>query len=126
MNTKDYPEIKGLSPQLLVSNLDSSIRYYQLLGFEISFQYDDFYAGIAKDGYTVHLKLGNTVREERENRLKNEDLDIVFAVGKIQELYNAVEDLPVNIIQPLREMPYGREFYLTDPDGYLLGFIEQN
>jgi len=29
--------------------------------------------------------------------------------------------MPVNIIEPLREMPYGREFYITDPDGYILG-----
>jgi hypothetical protein len=25
---------------------------------------------------------------------------------------------------PLRSMPYGREFYVRDPDGYILGFVE--
>ena len=25
---------------------------------------------------------------------------------------------------PLRNMPYGREFYIRDPDGYILGFIQ--
>jgi hypothetical protein len=24
----------------------------------------------------------------------------------------------------LRHMPYGTEFYIRDPDGYILGFIE--
>jgi len=126
MNITDNIKITNLSPQLLVTSLDRSIQYYQLLGFESGFRYEDFYAAITKDGYSIHLKLGQPVKEERENRQKNEDLDIVLAVGEIRELYNRVKDLPVNIIQPLREMPYGLEFYLTDPDGYLLGFIEQN
>jgi hypothetical protein len=25
---------------------------------------------------------------------------------------------------PLRQMPYGKEFYVRDPDGYVLGFVE--
>jgi hypothetical protein len=25
---------------------------------------------------------------------------------------------------PLRHMPYGREFYVRDPDGYIPGFVE--
>ena len=25
---------------------------------------------------------------------------------------------------PLRQMPYGVEFYVRDPDGYVLGFVE--
>ena len=25
---------------------------------------------------------------------------------------------------PLRQMPYGRELYLKDPDGYILGFVQ--
>jgi hypothetical protein len=25
---------------------------------------------------------------------------------------------------PLRTMPYGIEFYLRDPDGYILGFVQ--
>ena len=25
---------------------------------------------------------------------------------------------------PLRKMPYGTEFYVRDPDGYILGFIQ--
>jgi predicted enzyme related to lactoylglutathione lyase len=31
---------------------------------------------------------------------------------------------PVQIVQPLREMPYGTEFYISDPDGYIISFIE--
>jgi len=126
MNTGDFLKIKDLSPQLLVTDFHNSITYYQLLGFGISYLYQDFYASITKDGYSINLKLGKPVKEERVNRRKNEDLDIVFAVENIEKLYDVIMEIPVNIIQPLREMPYGREFYLSDPDGYLLGFIESN
>jgi hypothetical protein len=29
----------------------------------------------------------------------------------------------IEIIQPLRAMPYGKEFYIADPDGYIIGFL---
>jgi hypothetical protein len=36
---------------------------------------------------------------------------------------DGVEDL-YEIIQPLCERPYGREFYIIDPDGYILAFLQ--
>jgi len=126
MNITQHLKIAGLSPQLLVINLDKTIEYYELLGFEVNFRYEDFYASVKKDGYSINLKLGKPVKEERERRLEDEDLDIVFSVEDIDKLYDVLRAFPVNIVQPLREMPYGREFYLADPDGYLLGFIESN
>jgi len=50
------------------------------------------------------------------------DLEIVFAIKKIRERYG----LTVNIVQPLREMPHGDEFYLAAPGDYLPGLIEPN
>jgi len=29
-----------------------------------------------------------------------------------------------SISVPLRQMPYGKELYVRDPDGYVLGFVE--
>ena len=34
----------------------------------------------------------------------------------------AVAGAPFSV--PLRTMPYGTEFYVRDPDGYILGFVE--
>lgn len=128
MTTNDrYLKIKGMSPQLLVADLNLSIAFYsQQLGFEIGFIYDDFYAGITNAGYSIHLKLGNPDREERTNRRKNEDLDITFSVADIARLYENLQSKSVEITQPLREMPYGREFYIADPNGYILAFVEEN
>jgi uncharacterized glyoxalase superfamily protein PhnB len=115
-----------MSPQLVVADIDRSIEYYSKnLGFEIEFRYEDFYAGIIKDGYSIHLKSGKPSIEIRKNKRENEHLDIVFSVNNIEPLFEELSNKFVEINQSLRTMPYGKEFYLTDPDGYIIAFIEQ-
>ena len=125
MDTITYFKIKKMSPQLLVADVDRSIEFYtKKLGFDVDFRYEDFYAGIIKDGYSIHLKAGKPSIEERENRRNNEDLDIVFSVDGIEDLFEQISGKSIEFIQPLREMNYGKEFYVADPDGYIIGFIE--
>jgi len=84
MDTAAHLKIKSLSPLLLVSDLERSVQFYNSLGFETAFVYEGFYAGSAKDGYSIHLKSGTPVTAEREIRQKNEDLDIVLSVEQIE------------------------------------------
>jgi len=126
MDTIAKSRIKKMSPQLLVSDLDSSMEFYtEKLGFDVDFRYENFYSGIIKEGCSIHLKLGNPVREERQNKRDNEDLDIVFSVQGIEDLYEEYSARSVEFTQPLRDMAYGKEFYVADPDGYILGFLEE-
>jgi predicted enzyme related to lactoylglutathione lyase len=125
MATKGYLKIKDMSPLLLVANHNHSQEFYtKNLGFQISFCYEDFYAGITKDGYIIHLKIGSPVIEERENRRKNKDIDITFSVERLEDLYEDIKSKSIEIIQPLREMSNGREFYISDPDGYIIPVVE--
>jgi len=118
-------ELKDLSPLFLVSDLERSITFYtQVLGFDIRFRYEDFYAGLGKDGFSIHLKSGQPIVGERENRKSNEHIDMTFLIGGIEKIYDDLTSHSVNIIQPLRDMPYGREFYISDPDGYIISFLE--
>jgi catechol 2,3-dioxygenase-like lactoylglutathione lyase family enzyme len=115
-----------MSPQFLVANLGRSIEFYtKKLGFEVEFRYEDFYAGIIKDGFSIHLKSGTPSAEERMNKRENEDLDIVFSVDGVEDLYNEYVNKSIEILQPLCERPYGKEFYILDPDGYVLAFLEE-
>ena len=124
MDTITYSKIKKMSPQILVTDIARSIEFYtKKLGFEVDFLYEDFYAGIIKDGYSIHLKLGKPSTEERKK--KNEDLDIVFSVEKVEDLYTELVNKSVEITQPLCDRPYGKEFYIADPDGYILAFLEE-
>jgi len=126
MDTATTSSIKKMSPQFLVSDFERSIQNYtKVLGFDLEFRYEDFYAGIIKDGYSIHLKCGQPSREERENKKENNDLDIVFSVDNVDALYEEYSQKPIEIIQPLCERPYGKEFYIADPDGYILAFLEE-
>ena len=126
MDTITYFKIKRMSPQLLVADVDRSIEFYtKKLGFDVDFRYEDFYAGIIKDGYSIHLKASKPSIEERENRRNNEDLDIIFSVDGIEGLYEELSNRSVEFSQSLRDMPYGKEFYVADPDGYIIAFLEE-
>ena len=114
-----------MSPQLVVADIDRSIQFYtKKLGFDIDFRYEDFYASIIKDGYSIHLKAGKPSFAEREDKRNNQDLDIVFSVDNIEYLYEELSNKSVEITQVLRSMPYGKEFYIADPDGYIISFLE--
>lgn len=127
MNTVIHSRIRNMSPQLLVADIDHAIEFYtKQLAFEVAFRYEDFYAGIIKDGFSVHLKSGNPSRQERKNKRENGDLDIVFAVQNVEDLYNEYLGKDVEILQPLCDRPYGKEFYIVDPDGYVLAFLEES
>ena len=118
-------KIKGMSTQFLVTDINRSIEFYaNKLGFDLEFSYQDFYSGITKDGYSIHLKLAKPAIEERENKRNNQHLDIIFSVDEIEALYEDLKNQSVEVIQPLRDRPYGKEFYITDPDGYIIAFLE--
>lgn len=118
-------KLTGMSPQFLVADLDRSIGFYTgRLGFDLDFRYEDFYAGIVRDGHSIHLKLADAPHGEREFRRENEHLDITFTVDDIRTAYRDAQSKSVPVTQPLREMPYGHEFYVEDPDGFILAFVE--
>ena len=126
MNTSTESKIKQMSPQFLVTDIDHSIEFYtKKLGFDLAFRYEDFYAGIIKDNYSIHLKSGKPSSEERKRKRENSDLDIVFSIEGVEDLYEEFVNKSVEIIQPLCDRPYGKEFYIADPDGYILAFLEE-
>jgi catechol 2,3-dioxygenase-like lactoylglutathione lyase family enzyme len=123
--TTTHLSIKKMSPQLLVTDLERSLAFYtEKLGFQLEFRFEDFYAGILKEGFSIHLKCGRPSQEERRNKKENNDLDIVFSIEHVERLYEDLQKKSIEIIQPLCERPYGREFYIADPDGYILAFLE--
>ena len=115
-----------MSPQLLVTDLNKSIIFYtKQLGFELEFRYEDFYAGITKDGCSIHLKCGKPSIAERKSKRENNDLDIVFSVENVDAFYEQFLKKSIDIVQPLYDRPYGKEFYIADPDGYIFAFLEE-
>ncbi|MGC4096126.1 MAG: VOC family protein [Nitrospira sp.] len=127
MNNETTLTIKKLSFQLLVADLQRSIDFYtSKLGFELDFVYEDFYAGIIKNGFSIHLKCAMPVPEERQHKRSNNHLDIIISTEDIDAVYAAMLSQSIDIVQPICDQPYGREFYIADPDGYIIALLAQS
>ena len=119
--------VTGIAPQFLVNDLERGIAYYRdKLGFELDFKYQDFYASVARDGFAIHLKCAPKLPRDREDRKQNEHLDAYISVMGIRELFREMETRGAQVIRPLEQRPWAcQDFYVEDPDGYVLCFSEQ-
>jgi catechol 2,3-dioxygenase-like lactoylglutathione lyase family enzyme len=118
--------ITGIAPQFLVDDLDRAVAYYRdKLGFEVDFVYESFYASVSRDGFAIHLKDAAKVAADRVHRKQNEHLDASIAVSGIGDLFSELQRRGARVIRPLEERPWAcLDFYVEDPDGYILGFSE--
>jgi catechol 2,3-dioxygenase-like lactoylglutathione lyase family enzyme len=115
-------QLTGIAPQFLVDDLDRAIAYYRdRLGFELEFTYQSFYAGV------THLKHAPKVVADREHRKRNEHLDAYISVSGIRGLFSELQTRGAEVVKPLEERPWAcLDFYVEDPDGYILCFSEPN
>ena len=118
--------ITAAAPQFLVDRLDDALAFYeQRLGFERDFVYEDFYASVSRDGAVIHLKCAPKLRAERAYRKSEEHLDAFLTVSGLRELHDEFVRRGASIIKPLEQRAWGqRDFYVEDPDGYILCFSE--
>jgi uncharacterized glyoxalase superfamily protein PhnB len=119
--------LTGIAPQFLVDDLDAAIAYYRgQLGFELDFCYESFYASVSRDGFAIHLKCAPKTEADRMHRKQREHLDAYIAVTDAAALHNELTTRGAFITRPLEERPWScRDFYVEDPDGYILCFSEQ-
>jgi uncharacterized glyoxalase superfamily protein PhnB len=120
-------KLTGISPQFLVEDLARAIEYYtQRLGFGLDFQYEDFYASVSRDGCAIHLKEAPKNEADRPHRQQNEHLDAYIGVSSAAALYDELGSRGALITKALEDRPWScRDFYVQDPDGYILCFSER-
>jgi catechol 2,3-dioxygenase-like lactoylglutathione lyase family enzyme len=120
--------VTGIAPQFLVDDLDRAVAYYRdRLGFELDFVYQSFYAAVTRDGFAIHLKRAPKLAADREHRKQHEHLDACISVSGIRAIFSELERRGARVIRPLEERPWAcLDFYVEDPDGYILCFSEQN
>ena len=118
--------ISTAAPQFLVDRLDDALAFYEeQLGFARDFVYEDFYASVSRDGAVIHLKCARKLQAERAHRKSEEHLDAYLAVSGVRELHDELVRRGAPIVKRLEERPWGaRDFYVEDPDGYILCFSE--
>ena len=75
--------------------------------------------------YTSSMRRNWPLTERTGNR--NEHLDAYISVSGIRGLFNELQMRGAEVIKPLEERPWACiDFYVEDPDGYILCFSEQN
>ena len=130
MDTSPSPnrvaQITGLAPQFLVDDLTVAIEYYHhKLGFHLDFVYESFYASVSRDGFSIHLKCAPKTVSDRAHRKQHEHLDAYISVTGIEALFQELESRSAQITRPLEVRPWdAKDFYVEDPDGYILCFSE--
>ena len=120
--------VTGIAPQFLVDDLERAIGYYrEELGFELDFVYESFYAAVRRDGFSIHLKHAPKLGAERDHRRQNEHLDAYISVSGIRSLFSELQERGAHVISSLEQQPWScMDFYVEDPDGYILCFSEPN
>lgn len=118
--------ITAAAPQFLVRKLDESLAFYEeRLGFTRDFVYEGFYASVSRDRAVIHLKCAPKPEAERAHRRSEEHLDAYLIVDGVGELHDELVGRGAPITRPLEQRPWGtRDFYVEDPDGYILCFSE--
>jgi catechol 2,3-dioxygenase-like lactoylglutathione lyase family enzyme len=115
--------VEYIAPVFRVTDLGRSLAFYRdKLGFDVEWSYEGFYACVLRDGCRIHLNCAAPTPRDQAGFERAEHLDACVVVKDAGELAAELRGLEFTV--PLRAMPYGREFYVRDPDGYILGFVE--
>ena len=124
MTAASDPRLTSLAPQLLVDDLDRAIAFYRdVLGFAFGEPWGGFYAIGVRDGFELHLKCAPKTIADRRHRRDHEHLDIYAGVDGIDAFYAQCVASGATIIKPLAPTAWGtKDFYLRDPEGYILAF----
>lgn len=117
--------LRHIAPVFRIRDMDRSLAFYQdRLGFELEFLYDNFYGSVLRDGCHIHLQCGTPAERDQAAFERAEQLDACIVVNDARALARRLAAAGATFSVPLREMPYGTEFYVRDPDGYILGFVQ--
>ena len=123
-------------PELSVTNLKNSLKFYQTVGFKIEYE--------RKEDRFVFLSLGEIQFMLQElasdNKWETGKLEYPFGRGvnfqlevdDVESIYNSLKDNGYKIMIEIEENWYrqdnkllgNKEFLVQDPDGYLLRFSE--
>jgi catechol 2,3-dioxygenase-like lactoylglutathione lyase family enzyme len=118
--------VTGISPVLLVADLERSVAYYRdRLGFHCATHGDppDF-ATADRDGQTILLALAeDSSRLVPHWKIVDMMWNVYIRVDDADAIYAEVQERGAEIDYTIYDAPHGfREFGVTDPDGHDIAF----
>jgi catechol 2,3-dioxygenase-like lactoylglutathione lyase family enzyme len=116
--------ITGVAPQIRTTDLDKSINFYvPKLGFEVAFQFEDFYAGIDAGGQQFHLKLVDREDPSIDFVADGDHFHLYFTVDDVDGKAQQFRERNIPFFRGLEDKPWGmREFAIRDDQGHVLYF----
>jgi catechol 2,3-dioxygenase-like lactoylglutathione lyase family enzyme len=118
--------IKAITPQLRTTDMQSTIRFYtEKLGFDVEFNYEDFYAGIRLGDRSIHIKRVDEPDPSIPFVEEGGHLHLYFETDGVVDLAEQLRSRGVSLIQEVCETEWGtREFVIHDDQGHTLYFGE--
>lgn len=131
-----YLEYKSNIPELSVTNLENSIRFYETAGFKIEYERpEDKFAFISLGD--IQFMLQELSDNDKWNVAPlsypfGNGINFQLEVDSIDKIYTNFKEAKYNITFEIEENWYrketkllgNKEFLIQDPDGYLLRFTE--
>jgi uncharacterized glyoxalase superfamily protein PhnB len=126
-------QLSSLTPNLIVADVERSLAFYRdVLGFTVETTVPDasphVFAILRSGPVEVYLNAPGPATEEYpslKGRAIGGTLTLFIRMAGIRAAYAALKDR-VTVVMPLEKKWYGvTEFALTDPDGYVVTFAEQ-
>jgi catechol 2,3-dioxygenase-like lactoylglutathione lyase family enzyme len=127
-------DLKKLTPNLVVSNVERSIRFYRdVLGFTVTATVPDaapyVFASVQSGAVEIFLNAPEPAIAEYpafKDRPLGGTLTMFIEVAGVRQAHETLKDR-VKIVMPLEHKWYGlTEFAFEDPDGYLITFAERD
>ena len=116
--------IKAIAPQLRTTDIRSSIEFYtEKLGFEVAFNFEDFYAGIKAGDQTFHLKLVDEQDPSIPVVEEGGHLHLYFETDDVASLAQRLKENGVELVKDVHDTDWQtREIVLNDDQGHTLYF----
>jgi catechol 2,3-dioxygenase-like lactoylglutathione lyase family enzyme len=121
-------ELKKLTPNLIVSDVERSVRFYRdVLGFSVGATVPEaapyVFAIVQSGPIEIFLNAPEPAAAEYpafKDRAIGGTLTLFIEVADIESIHRALQS-KVSIVMPLERKWYGvTEFAFTDPDGYII------
>lgn len=125
-------EFNNLIPELSVSNLEISKKFYLSLGFKIKYERKEdklCFLELEKNQIMIQEENGNWNTGTLEYPF-GRGINISMAVSDVETMYNKLKEQNIKFFLDLEVHKYrvdnkvydDKEFLIQDPDGYLLRF----
>jgi len=116
--------INAIAPQLRTTDMKSSIAFYtEKLGFEVAFNFEDFYAGIKAGDYTFHLKLVDEPDPSIPFVDEGGHLHLYFETDDVRGVAERLKENGIVLVKDVHDTDWQtREIVLNDDQGHTLYF----